>query len=68
MSSPAVWLPFSNVMQRVIARYMVQSTLFQENENWNRYLIFPEYFHGDSGKGSGRQPPDGLDRPRRETD
>lgn len=30
-----------------------EENLFQEDEHWNRLLIFPEYFHGDSGKGLG---------------
>ncbi len=27
--------------------------LFQKNENWNQYVPFHEYFHGDNGAGIG---------------
>ncbi len=30
-----------------------EEQLFQDDRNWNRFLTFPEYFHGDSGKGLG---------------
>ena len=41
---------------------------FQTDPQWKDYLLFYEYFHGDNGAGLGRQPPDGLDRGRREAD
>ena len=41
---------------------------FQEDPHWRDYLLFYEYFDGDTGAGLGRQPSDGLDGARRESD
>ena len=41
---------------------------FQEDPHWRDLILFYEYFHGDNGAGTGRQPPDGVDRPRRAHD
>jgi Glycosyl hydrolase family 63 C-terminal domain len=35
--------------------------VFQTDPHWHDYLLFHEYFHGDSGAGPWCQPPDGLD-------
>ena len=39
---------------------------FQTDPHWRDYLLFYEYFHGDNGAGHRRQPPDGMDRGRRQ--
>ena len=35
---------------------------FQTDPHWKDLILFYEYFHGDTGAGPGRQPPDRLDR------
>ena len=41
---------------------------FQEDPHWNQCLLFNEYYHGDKRNGTGREPPDGLERVGRESD
>ena len=36
--------------------------------HWRDLIAFHEYFHGDTGAGSRREPSDGLDRARRQAD
>ena len=38
---------------------------FVQDPHWCNLVLFYEYFHGDTGRGQGRQPPDGLDGPDR---
>ena len=38
------------------------TTKFQDDPHWRDLILFYEYFHGDNGAGSRRQPPDRMDR------
>ena len=37
---------------------------YAEDPHWRDLVLFHEYFHGDTGRGPGRQPPDRLDGAR----
>ena len=39
------------------------TTIVPEDPNWRDYLLFYEYFNGDTGQGLGASAPDGLDGP-----
>ena len=36
-----------------VARSLVRMRLFRPIHNWRDYLLFYEYFHGDTGRGVG---------------
>ena len=38
-----------------------QEMIWTDDPHWRKLLLFHEFFHGDSGAGIGRQPPDRLD-------
>ena len=55
----AIFLPDATGRRPVPRR---RSALRRAIPHWKDLVLFHEYFHGDTGRGVGRQPPDRMDR------